>query len=791
MSDIDRVIERLRGIGLTDQRAKETSKNAKVVANVDRTLVAAGIAENEGCSKTVGALLYHLATTGPKDLLANPDHLSIVAHAITDGRLLTNDQVTAAAQYVAEQSAGADISEEAMNRASGVGIKVTKEEIANAIEKLIDERRQVLLEERYRKVGPLLSTVRSDEHIRWAPVPEVKTELDRQILALLGPKDERDTGKVKVKKAKEPKVTKEAKEPAAPVNIFTEGELAKLHKPGGNPQIKPSLMEEHLKATGGKVVTRFPPEPNGFLHIGHAKAINVNFGYAKTHDGICYLRYDDTNPEAEEEAYFTSILEAVRWLGFTPFRVTYSSDYFPQLYDMAVQLIRRGKAYVCHCTGEDISQQRGGESRRGPRYACPHRDRPVEENEREFGRMRTGDYKENEAILRMRQDIEDGNPQMWDLVAYRVLRTPHHRTGDTWCIYPTYDFTHCLVDSLENISHSLCTTEFILSRQSYYWLCDALEVYKPVQFEYGRLNVSSTILSKRKLAQLVREGLVDGWDDPRIYTLPAVRRRGVPPEAVNAFVREVGVTTSVSTIDVGRLDQHVRAALNDTAPRLMAVMEPLSLRITNLPEGHAQEIHVPNHPGKPEMGSHVLPFTRDLLVDRSDYRDEDAPGYYRFAPGKTVGLLHLPHPVTVTGVERDEGGRVIRLLATYETEVTKRPKAFVQWVSDGVDGVDVVRASEVRIYGPLFHHSNPNDRTEVPGGFLSDVRTDSLTRIQGAVLERGFLPLLTQWAKGDKGPEELRVQLVRIGYFCLDRDTKEGSVVMNRIVSLKEDAGKK
>ncbi|KAI9228321.1 MAG: tRNA synthetases class I, catalytic domain-containing protein [Piptocephalis tieghemiana] len=789
MSDVERVIERLRGIGLTDQRAKETSKNAKVVANVDRTLIAAGIPEGEGCNKTVGALLYHLATTGPKDLLSNPDRLAIVAHAVTDGRLLTNDQVTAAALYVSEQPSGAEVSQEAMNKASGVGIKVTPEEITSAIERLIEERREVLLEERYRKVGPLLSTVRSDEHIRWAPVPEVKAELDRQILALLGPKDERDTGKVKVKKEKGK--GKETKETAsAPVNIFTEGELARLHKPGGNPQIKASLMEEHLKATGGKVVTRFPPEPNGFLHIGHAKAINVNFGYAKTHQGICYLRYDDTNPEAEEEVYFTSILEAVRWLGFTPYQVTYSSDYFPQLYDMAVELIRRGKAYVCHCTGEEISLQRGGEAR-GPRYGCSHRDRPIEESEREFKRMRAGEYGENEAILRMRQDLTDGNPQMWDLVAYRVLRTPHHRTGDTWCIYPTYDFTHCLVDSLENISHSLCTTEFILSRQSYYWLCDALEVYKPVQFEYGRLNVSSTILSKRKLARLVREGLVDGWDDPRIYTLPAVRRRGVPPEAVNSFVREVGVTTSVSTIDVGRLDQHVRTALNDKAPRLMGVMEPLALRITNLPEDHAEEVSVPNHPGKPEMGTHTIPFTRDLLVDRSDYRDEATPGYFRFAPGKTVGLLHLPHPVTITGVERGKDGEVTRLLGRYETEETKRPKAFVQWVCDGKDGVDVVRVAEVRVYDPLFHHANPNDKTEVPGGFLSDVRKDSLTRVHGAVLERGFLELLKQWKQEGKGPEELRVQLVRIGYFCLDKDSKEGSVVMNRIVSLKEDAGKK
>ena len=319
--------------------------------------------------------------------------------------------------------------------------------------------------------------------------------------------------------------------------MFSEGWLGNLHKPGGNPQTRPELMEAHLKATGGKVVTRFPPEPNGYLHIGHSKAITVNFGYARHNGGVCYLRYDDTNPEAEEERYFTSIKETVEWLGFKPYKITYSSDHFQKLYDLAEELIRRDKGYVCHCTGmgitvnsrlivaEEVHKGRGGkDGKENPRFECVHRNRPVEESLREFRGMRDGKYKPKEAFLRMKQDIlNNPNPNMWDLTAYRVLETPHHRTATTWRIYPTYDFTHCLCDSFENITHSLCTTEFALARESYEWLCDALDVFKPAQREYGRLNLSGTIMSKRKILKLVQGRYVRDWDDPRLYTLVALR----------------------------------------------------------------------------------------------------------------------------------------------------------------------------------------------------------------------------------------------------------------------------
>ncbi|KAF9344640.1 hypothetical protein BGX34_005466, partial [Mortierella sp. NVP85] len=411
-----------------------------------------------------------------------------------------------------------EINEAAFNEECGVGVVVTKEDVKKAVDEYTKTVEAKLKADRYKFFGPFFAGVKSLPSLRWANGGDVKDAVDAKMLEVLGPKGELDTV-VKKKKDSKPEVKEEAKveETSSVLNVpdmFFEGELARLHKPGENPQIKPELMAEHLKATGGKYITRFPPEPNGFLHIGHAKAININFGLAKAHNGICYLRYDDTNPEAEEERYFVSILEIVKWLGFTPTDVTYSSDHFQRLYELAVELTKKDMAYVCHCTAEEIQMHRGGPER-GPRTACVHRNRPVQESLDLFEKMKNGGFEEGEATLRMKMDLENGNPQFWDLVAYRVLKTPHHRTGAEWIIYPTYDYTHCLVDSFENITHSLCTVEFTQSRASYYWLCDALEVYKPVQWEYGRLNVTNTILSKRKIAELVNKKHVFDWDDPR------------------------------------------------------------------------------------------------------------------------------------------------------------------------------------------------------------------------------------------------------------------------------------
>ncbi|KAJ4385576.1 Glutaminyl-tRNA synthetase [Gnomoniopsis smithogilvyi] len=539
------------------------------------------------------------------------------------------------------------------------------------------------------------------------------------------------------------------------------------------------------------VLTRFPPEPNGFLHIGHAKAIATNFGFAKYHGGQCYLRYDDTNPEAEEEIYFTAILETVRWLGFEPYKITYSSDNFQRLYDLAEKLISLQKGYVCHCDDLEIKRQRGGEKGESPRYRCSHAEQSVEENLQKFRDMRDGKYKPKEAVLRMKQDITDGNPQMWDLAAYRVLKKSHHKTGDKWKIYPTYDFTHCLCDSFEGITHSLCTTEFILSRVSYEWLNKTLEVYEPMQREYGRLSLSGTVLSKRKILLLVTDKIVRGWDDPRLYTLMAIKRRGVPPGAILEFINELGVTTNATVIQIVRFEQSIRKYLERTVPRLMLVLDPVPVIIEDVGEDEGTELTLPFSPKNPAMGSHIVKLTKTVYIDRSDFREVDSPDYFRLAPGKAVGLLQMPYPIKATSFTKDEAtGKVTEIRAVFVRE-GKKPKTYIQWV-----GTDGSRRCEVRMYNPLFKSENPS---AVEGGFLSDLNPDSEIIYPDAIIESGIEEVKKRapWPEaageselGKGGPESVRFQGLRVAYFALDSDSTDEKLVLNRIVSLKEDAGK-
>lgn len=673
----------------------------------------------------------------------------------------------------------------------------------------IESNKENIVNNRYKTLGPTLANTRRMPSLRWADGGKIKDEVEAQFLALLGPKDERDAPQKKKKEAKPAaaagKGEKKVEEKQVDLTkTFFEGELGKLHKPGGNKQIKPELMEEHLKTTGGKVVTRFPPEPNGYLHIGHAKAINVNFGYAKAHGGVTYLRYDDTNPEAEEEKYFVSILETVRWLGFEPFKITYSSDYFQELFDLAVRLIKKGLAYTCQCTPEEINACRGGKDH-GERRACEHRERPIEETLDQFMKMKEGRYKEGEITLRMKMDLTSGNPQFWDLIAYRVMYTPHFRTHDAWCIYPTYDFTHCLVDSFENITHSLCTTEFRQSRESYYWLVDAVEVYKPVQWEYGRLNVNGTIMSKRKILKMVNNNYVSDWDDPRLYTLVGIRRRGVPPEAINSFVLELGVTTSLTSIDIARFDNKVREYLDKTTPRLMAIQDPVRVVLTNVPDDFVEEVVVPNKPRDPAMGEHKVPFAKVLYIDRSDFREQDAKGYFRLAPGKSVGLLYAKHPIHCVSYKKDAEGKVTEIECVYENEGEfKKPKTYIHWVAESAKHNSPVKIDELRVYERLFKHDIPDS---VEGGYLNDINENSLEVVKGAIAEVGIYDHIAEWVKktnGGKDKESMRWQFTRTGYFCLDKDTeldaelilagkvKEGlsKIIVNRTVSLKEDAEK-
>ncbi|XP_075289085.1 glutamine--tRNA ligase [Opisthocomus hoazin] len=762
------------GIGLSEAKARETLRNGALSALLRRAVLQARSALGPALDKATGTLLYNAAAR-----LKDPKHLGFLVGYIARRQILTELQLTAALEYVRSHPLE-PLDPAAFERACGVGVCVTPEQIEEAVEAVIGEHRAELLAERYHfNMGLLMGEARS--RLRWADGKTVKNEVDLQVLHLLGPKTEADLEK-KPKAAKARLAPAEKPKAAVVENgeVGTEtrslleqlrGEALKFHKPGENYKtegyvVTPNtmaLLKRHLAVTGGQVRTRFPPEPNGILHIGHAKAINFNFGYAKANGGVCFLRYDDTNPEKEEEKYFTAIREMVEWLGYQPYAVTHASDYFDQLYTWALELIRRGQAYVCHQKVEEIKGHNPPPS--------PWRDRPVEESLLLFEDMRKGKFGEGEATLRMKLVMEDGK---MDPVAYRVKFTPHHRTGDKWCIYPTYDYTHCLCDSIEHITHSLCTKEFQARRSSYFWLCNALDVYCPVQWEYGRLNLLYTVVSKRKIIRLVETGAVRDWDDPRLFTLTALRRRGFPAEAINNFCARVGVTVAQATMEPHLLEACAREVLNEQAARAMAVLEPLKVTITNFPAPKALEVLVPNFPADESRGFHKVPFQPTVYIEETDFREEVDKGYKRLAPGQPVGLRHAGYVIAVQNIIRDASGRVIELEVTCtKSDVAEKPKAFIHWVSEPL-------ACEVRLYERLFLHKNPEDPSEVPGGFLSDLNPDSLRVVCNALVDSSVL---------SARPFD-KFQFERLGYFSVDPDSEEGKMVFNRTVTLKEDPGK-
>lgn len=793
----DELVSLFSKAGFEDKKAKEIVKNKKVALSLYNILDK----NTEGNDDKKLALLHQLAIHESKNGVV-PNH-DIIIDSIRKGDLKTTLQVTEGIKYL--QNNEAPIDKEKFNEATGVGIEITTEEAKAEIAKYLDSIKSDLETKRYSILAKVLVELKNQPTLKWAPPQIFKPILDEEFLARLGPKDERDNMKKKEKKPKT--AAKATSNAAAKKNIFdepeksmfAEGFLGALHKPGEEPQKYPELLEEHRKFINGKVLTRFPPEPNGFLHIGHSKAIMVNFGYAQYNGGKCYLRFDDTNPEAEEEVYFNSIKEMVSWLGYKPWKITYSSDYFDQLYELAIQLIKADRAYICHCTPEEVKVSRGLKedgTLGGDRVACKHRSQSIEHNLREFEAMKDGKYAVGEATLRMKQDLESPSPQMWDLVAYRVLNTPHHRTGDKWKIYPTYDFTHCLVDSFENITHSLCTTEFVLSRESYEWLCDALHVYRPAQREYGRLNLTGTIMSKRKIAKLVNEGYVRGWDDPRLYTLEGIKRRGVPPGAILSFINTLGVTTATTNIQSVRFESAVRNYLDQTTPRLLMVLNPVEVVIDNVDEDFSLDVEIPFQPGKDEklMGSRKLTFSKHFFIDASDVRDEPADKeFYRLAPGQPVGLIKVPFNISYKSIEEKDGKKIVHV--NYDEGIKAKPRTYIHWVPKK----SAVPVKEVRIYNQLFNSENPSAH---PDGYLKDINPDSEEVLSNAVIEENIKEIITRSPmnveipnsefniKENAGNNTVRFQALREGYFCLDKDSKDDSLIINRIVSLKEDAAK-
>ena len=531
----------------------------------------------------------------------------------------------------------------------------------------------------------------------------------------------------------------------------------------------------------GRVHTRFPPEPNGYLHIGHAKSICLNFGVAAEYKGLCNLRFDDTNPLKEETEYVENIKADVRWLGFDwDDREYYASDYFDRLYELAEELIRKGKAYVDSLSADEIRATRGTLTEAGTE--SPYRDRPAEESLDLFRRMRAGEFADGEMVLRAKIDMASPNVLMRDPTLYRIRKADHHRTGDKWCIYPMYDFTHCISDSIERITHSLCTLEFENNRELYDWVLETLGLYRPQQIEFARLNMSYTLMSKRRLIELVDGGQVRGWDDPRMPTISGFRRRGYTPESIRDFCARIGVAKADNMVDRGLLEFCLREHLNTVAPRAMAVLNPVKLIIENYPEDKVEEFNMPLHPEDESLGSRKVPFTRELYIERDDFKEE-APNskYYRLAPGKEVRLRYAYY-VTCTGVDKDAAGNITAVRCAYDpatkggwSDDGRKVKGTLHWVS----AKHAVKA-EARLYDHLFTVENPGAAAADEGRPFADyINPDSLI-VSKAYLE----PYLASLPAGAK------VQFERLGYFCVDPDSTERLRVFNRSVGLRDSWAK-
>ncbi len=537
-----------------------------------------------------------------------------------------------------------------------------------------------------------------------------------------------------------------------------------------------AIIEDDMRTNkhGGRVATRFPPEPNGYLHIGHAKSICLNFGIARQYGGVCHLRYDDTNPAKEDVEYIDSIKEDVRWLGFDwGEHEYYASDYFEQLYEHALQLVQEGKAYVDDLSADEIREYRGTLTE--PGRGSPFRNRSVAENMDLFKRMHAGEFEDGSRVLRAKIDMASPNLNLRDPTMYRIKRVSHHRTGEKWCIYPMYDFTHCLSDSIERITHSICTLEFENNRPLYNWFLDELKVEcHPRQIEFARLNLTYMVMSKRKLLKLVEEGRVSGWDDPRMPTISGLRRRGYTPESIRNFCDAIGVAKRDSVVDIALLEHYLRENLNRRAFRRMAVLRPVKLVIDNYPEDRVEELEAENNPEDPAAGSRSIPFSRELYIERDDFREVPPAKWFRLAPGREVRLKHAYY-VTCNEVKKDEAaGEIVELHCSYDPDTRggwssdgRKVRGTLHWVSAS-HALD----AEVRLYDHLFTRENPDEAED----FLESINTESLQVLEGARVE----PSLRDAVHGD------RFQFLRQGYFCVDYDSSTERLVFNRTATLRD-----
>jgi len=565
---------------------------------------------------------------------------------------------------------------------------------------------------------------------------------------------------------------------AAKKEIDTHTESLSVRNPAVPTDFIRQIVEEDIRINKyeGRVHTRFPPEPNGYLHIGHATSICLNFGIAADFGGLCNLRFDDTNPIGETIEYVESIKEDIRWLGFDwENRELYASDYFEQLYEYAVKLIKKGVAYVCDLSSDEIREYRGTLTEPGTN--SPYRSRTVEENLDLFERIQAGEFPDGSRTLRAKINMASSNLNMRDPVMYRILRATHFRQGNKWCIYPMYDFTHGQSDSIERVTHSLCSQEFEDHRPLYDWYLDELEIYHPQQIEFARRNLSYTIMSKRKLIQLVEEGHVNGWDDPRMPTLSGLRKRGYTPEAIRDFCSRIGVTKSDNLVDVAMLEHCIRQDLNKHALRVMAVLRPLKVVIDNYPEEQTEELEATNNPENPNMGSRKIPFSRELYIEREDFMESPSKKYFRLAPGREVRLMHAYYVKCERVVKDEKTGEVLQVHCTYDPETRggwsengRKVKGTLHWVS-----ANHSLEAEVRLYNHLFLKENPDD-VEDDKDFKSNLNPNSLETLTECQIEPSLI---------DANPGN-RYQFLRQGYFCVDPDSSSGKPVFNRTVSLRD-----
>ena len=538
------------------------------------------------------------------------------------------------------------------------------------------------------------------------------------------------------------------------------------------------MIREHL-ASGrfDRVQTRFPPEPNGYLHIGHVKAIAMDFGVAEQFGGVCSLRFDDTNPAKEEEEYVDAIMEDIKWLGYDwEDRLFFASDYFDQLYEYALKLIKDGKAYVDDLSADEIREYRGTLTE--PGKDSPYRDRSIEENLDLFERMKAGEFEQGARVLRAKIDMASPHINMRDPVMYRILHEEHHRTGDTWCIYPMYDWAHGQSDSLEGVTHSLCSIEYKNHRPLYDWFLDQLDIFHPQQIEFARFNMTYTVMSKRRLVRLVKEGYVNGWDDPRMITLAGMRRAGITPEAIIKFIEHVGVGVSLSTIQHSKFDHFVRDDLNQRTNRVNGVLHPLKVVLTNYPEDKVELLEFPNYPDDPSRGSRKVPFTRELYIEDYDFMEEPHKKFWRLAPGREVRLRY-GYLITCTDVVKDDQGKIVEVHCEVDHDTRggnapdgRQVKGTLHWVS-----ASHCLDAEVRLYDRLFNHPFP---MEAEGDFTDYINPDSLRVIPAAKVE----PSLKDAVVGD------RFQFERVGYFCVDPDSTEDKLVFNRTIALRDSWAK-